>query len=85
MDVKSETIEISDESTLADLFKLYAERALPDAPANKYLATKNAFYMGLNAALTLLHSSKDSEALFDRLKQLEIEFEVYHANLVGRN
>lgn len=85
MDVKSESIGISSDATLKDLFELYAGRSMPDVSEKQFLTAKNAFYMGVNATLTLTYSANSGKELLEKLMELEKEFEVYHADLVGRS
>jgi len=84
MDVKSESIAINENATLDDLFEMYISRAFNDAPKEITLQMENSFYMGVNASLTLLAMAETNNELLEKLIELQNAFEIYNANLVGR-
>lgn len=85
MQVKQETIAFDKDATIDDLFQAFADRALEGMPPREYKIVKNAFYMGINATLSMLNNAESKQDFNDRFENIESAFETYNANLVGRH
>lgn len=83
MEVKTDVVAFDRNVTLDDLFQAYAIRSMPDASPERYQITKNAFYMGVNATMSMLSMSRSDEEFTTCFETIEKAFEMYNSELMS--
>ena len=83
MEVKTDHVALDANATLEDLFQAYAIRSMPDASPERYEITKNAFYMGVNAMITMLRMTNSDVDFTKKFYEIENAFEMYNLALTG--
>jgi len=84
MKTATRTVEFPSDATIDDLFELFASCTMPEGISeHRFLVTKNAYYQGINALLSILSSATGEEDFLKKCESAEAHYAQYEASLHG--